>query len=347
MELTKGNQIFQELVEKTKLFNPGERFYSVRKMMQKYSVSQRTVEQALAKLESEGYIMRKPGLGLFVKGTTSKQLKHIVYLTPDSPSSVFQELEQVFTEEFTKTERYTLSRSSFTRRQTVFQTLPAEADGIIISPPFDPLTINDIISVKSTPAPVIFLGKNLADVCLNSVSTLPESVGSLAAAHLINKGHKKLAVLISEPKSDEVFQRVWGFTNFAKLSGCDVVEIDCDVQYNEDSPDKAYEILKYHILKEGINFSAIFVISDCTALGAIKAFKDMGIEVPEQVSVIGCDGLSQGKYYQPPLTTVRINFRTLAKQLVKGLDDIFSEKKKFFTVRNAPELLERESVKNI
>ena len=63
--------------------------------------------------------------------------------------------------------------------------------------------------------------------------------------------------------------------------------------------------------------TAIFAVSDVTAMGAIRALRDLGRRVPEDVSVMGCDGIAIADYLVPRLTTVRQNTRRLAE---RGVD---------------------------
>ena len=60
-------------------------------------------------------------------------------------------------------------------------------------------------------------------------------------------------------------------------------------------------------------FSAVVVANDHMALGALSAFKEHGIAVPDQVSVIGFDGLPEAQFYQPPLSTIYQDFAALGE----------------------------------
>jgi LacI family transcriptional regulator/LacI family repressor for deo operon, udp, cdd, tsx, nupC, and nupG len=84
-------------------------------------------------------------------------------------------------------------------------------------------------------------------------------------------------------------------------------EDDDYIVFNDDysSPSEAVGYRKTKELFARKNdITAIFVTNDLAAIGAIRALKDMGLRVPEDVSVIGCDGLSLGEYCDPRLTTL-------------------------------------------
>lgn len=59
--------------------------------------------------------------------------------------------------------------------------------------------------------------------------------------------------------------------------------------------------------------TAVFAMSDVMAIGAIRALRDLGYRVPEDVSVIGFDGTSLAEYYNPKLATIKQQHQTLAK----------------------------------
>ncbi len=73
------------------------------------------------------------------------------------------------------------------------------------------------------------------------------------------------------------------------------------------------------LLHRGRSFTALFAMSDLIAVGAIRALRDHGLRVPEDVSVIGFDGLPLGEYLVPRLTTVNQPGQPMAKRAVELL----------------------------
>ena len=58
----------------------------------------------------------------------------------------------------------------------------------------------------------------------------------------------------------------------------------------------------------------MFVAGDSLAAGAIRAFHEVGLQVPEDVSVVGCDDVDWAMYFNPPLTTVAVPMREIGEQ---------------------------------
>lgn len=101
------------------------------------------------------------------------------------------------------------------------------------------------------------------------------------------------------------------------------------------------------LLDKGCRFTAIFATADVMAIGAIRALQDNGLQVPEDVSVMGVDGLPLSSFLVPRLATVRQTVSLLAKRSVEILLGNIE--------RNAPachetvpfEILSRESIREI
>ena len=72
-------------------------------------------------------------------------------------------------------------------------------------------------------------------------------------------------------------------------------------------------------MASGREFTALFASADVMAIGAIRALRESGKRVPEDVSVIGMDGLPIGEYLVPQLTTVSQSVSRMAKRCVEIL----------------------------
>ena len=75
----------------------------------------------------------------------------------------------------------------------------------------------------------------------------------------------------------------------------------------------------YELLKGGSSFTGVVVGNDQMALGAMRALREHGLRIPDDVSVVGFDDIPEAPYFEPPLTTVRQNFAALGEQSVEYL----------------------------
>jgi len=92
----------------------------------------------------------------------------------------------------------------------------------------------------------------------------------------------------------------------------------------------------------------IFCHNDLVAIGAMKAIKEKGLKIPEDIEVIGFDNIPEGKFYDPSLTTVDQLIEKTGKEIVKLLlRKIENPEKEPEMIIFEPELIIRDSTKNI
>jgi len=99
------------------------------------------------------------------------------------------------------------------------------------------------------------------------------------------------------------------------------------------------------LLKKTRDFTAIFCFNDIAAIGAIRALKDAGLRVPEDVSVVGFDDVLSAAYATPSLTTVRQPLVEMGKRGAEVLLGRIADREKELPAEIVmkPELVVRES----
>lgn len=153
---------------------------------------------------------------------------------------------------------------------------------------------------------------------LSSVSLDNRKAAAMAIDHLVSLGHKKIAVIGgNRDKSDTTLLRYQGCLDTFSRHGIAFDE-DLDYEAVRFSFAGGYKAAK-HLLETGREFTGIFAMSDVMAIGAIRALQDAGRMVPEDVSVVGFDGLEVGAYTVPRLTTVVQSVEMLAAHSIRLL----------------------------
>ena len=138
---------------------------------------------------------------------------------------------------------------------------------------------------------------------LSSVSSDDALAARMAIAHLVSLGHRKITVIGGDRfVSDTTKLRYQGCMEAFSSQG---IPFDPELDYETArfSFSDGYRAAK-QLLKRGRDFTALFAMSDVMAIGAIRALRDAGKRVPEDVSVMGLDGLEIGEYTIPKLATV-------------------------------------------
>jgi len=137
-----------------------------------------------------------------------------------------------------------------------------------------------------------------------SVSIDDYASGYSAVEHLISLGHRRIAALVPSLSDSSVSElRYCGYC--AALKDNDIEQdkaLIAEAGGCFEMPE-AYEGMK-KLLDSGADFTAVFAASDTVAIGAMKAIEDRGLRIPEDISVIGIDGLVVSEYSNPTLTTL-------------------------------------------
>lgn len=175
---------------------------------------------------------------------------------------------------------------------------------------FEPITVPSVLLTNSA--------EGLGFENLSSFTTDDEQAAEQVIDLLVQLGHHNIGVLGGNLSSTQVSSR--------RLEGCKKAcerlqipfdpEQQCE-QCRYSMPD-AYAAAERLLLRRP-DLTAVFALSDVMALGAIRAFCDMGKRVPEDISVVGYDGVVTGQYSLPRLTTIKQDTRQLAEQGVDSL----------------------------
>lgn len=114
----------------------------------------------------------------------------------------------------------------------------------------------------------------------------------------------------------------------------------CDYFFEEDGYLKMLDLIHHSPRLP----RALFCFNDDLAMGAIRALKEEKISCPEQIAVIGYDGLERGKYIDPPLTSVRQPLEAMGREMVRTLIRILEGETKLPIQREfQPDLMIRRS----
>lgn len=177
---------------------------------------------------------------------------------------------------------------------------------------------------------------------LSSVTTDDRQAGFLAIEHLAQLGHRHIAVIGGDRTVSDISRlRYEGSLEAMQKYGLSF-EPQQDYCTGRFSYADGYQAVKT-LLNEKRQFTAIYAMADVMAIGAIRALKDCGLRVPEDVSVIGMDGLTLGNYIVPTLTTVRQSVSELAVRSIQLLQAQIEGRMEARHMTILPEILQKES----
>lgn len=174
------------------------------------------------------------------------------------------------------------------------------------------------------PMPFIMLDRELPGVLTDSIQADNAEGGYLAAAHLLELGHRHFACITGPKIVRPSDNRLLGFRKAIENAGLSFEE--SRVLRGDFRPESGYQ-LALSMLDWDPAPTAIFAFNDLMAFGAITALSERGLNVPGDVSVIGYDNIEQAAYFNPQLTTVAQPHREMGEMAVEKLIERISDKK--------------------
>jgi LacI family transcriptional regulator len=153
-----------------------------------------------------------------------------------------------------------------------------------------------------------------------TVSVVPGEVagGFTATTYLIRQGHRRIGLINGEPWMDATTDRLTGYQQ--ALASADIA-FDSDLVLDGDwLPESGYVGLKALMALKRPP-TAVFCGNDWMAAGAIEAARELGLSVPEDVSLIGYDDQVIAGYTNPPLTTVVLPNYEMGRKAAEVLID--------------------------
>ncbi len=266
-------------------------------------------------------------------------------ILPSITNPYFSDIANSVIAEVTKNSYTTIvlvSGESKEREKSVLSTLMSrKVDGIIAVPVGQDASLYEEINANHVP--VVLVDRYFSESKLPYVTTNNYAGGYAATEYLIMNGHKKIACIQGVESSLPNIRRVKGFRDAlvkAEISEQIVVG-------NEFSIQNGYLETKLLLSRE-VNPTAIFTLSNTIMLGVVKAVKEAGLRIPEDISIIAFDNNMYMDYLCPVITRVSQatdEMGTLATRLL--FEGMNSKTRRTNKIELAPNILIGGSVKNI
>jgi DNA-binding LacI/PurR family transcriptional regulator len=296
----------------------------------------RSVEQAIAELNY------RPNR--IAQALSKRQTKTIAYVVPTIRNEFFSQMahfieDKAFDREYGV---YLCNTHSNLDRIDLYMDILIEnrVAGIVATLTWDIIERGFIEAITSEGIPIVGLaGARVVDG-IDTVTIDDVMVGRIAVSHLIERGHRKIGFIgIRDSKTTE--KRLRGYLDALREAGIEVLD-DCVQLGVSFSRQDGYE-LAGELVRRCPEVTAVFVYNDVMAAGAIDRFNDLGISVPGQIAIVGCDN-SIAQYTRPKLTTLDL---AKEKMVEDAMDALFRRigKEKFAPehIRAVPQLIVNES----
>ncbi|NJN94703.1 MAG: LacI family transcriptional regulator [Anaerolineales bacterium] len=174
-------------------------------------------------------------------------------------------------------------------------------DGILLSGPRS--DDNQLPALIADGFPIVLLGR-LKHKSVSFVDIDNEAAACHAVTHLAQLGHRRIGCITNGPLAyTSATERLGGYRQALRQAG--LPEDEALIGYGEFEPESGYRAMQT-LLALPSPPTAVFVASDVVAFGAMAAIRDAGRRVPEDLAIIGFDDVPMSRYFNPPLTTVRL-----------------------------------------
>jgi LacI family transcriptional regulator len=170
--------------------------------------------------------------------------------------------------------------------------------------------------LRDPPLPVVLVNTPGRGVSLPSVASDNRAGGRLAGAHLLDLGHRRLGVLTTFRRYSDAAPRLSGVRTAMTAARLDPGGLAVSV----GEPGIAGgEAAMREILDRHPSVTGVMAYNDLMAIGAIRALRAAGRDVPREMSVVGFDDVAFAEYVDPPLTTIAQSPTDLGRLAVRRL----------------------------
>ncbi len=176
------------------------------------------------------------------------------------------------------------------------------------------LLVTPAVDLEGQPGtPVVAVDPHTGRSPLPTVDSDNLHGGQLATEHLISLGHRRIALLTGREDLKSAQQRETGYRR--ALAGAGVPVDESLIRRGDYDHDIAAESAR-ELLSGPDRPTAVFAANDITAIATIETAAELGLRVPEDLSVVGFDNIPESALCTPPLTTVQQPIREMGRRAI-------------------------------
>jgi DNA-binding LacI/PurR family transcriptional regulator len=185
--------------------------------------------------------------------------------------------------------------------------LERRAEGVIVIASWVFDEANLLSDAQKNNVPIVIVSRDLTRSGVSSVLVDNEAGGALAMQHLLDLGHRKIAVIRGPEEMFDSAPRWEGIQTAAKAAGVKLDERLIFQLPNLVDPTSGFEgglVFAEQMLAAQRPFTAVLAFDDLTALGVMRGLMQAGVRVPEECSVVGFDDVLPASVATPAVTTI-------------------------------------------
>ncbi len=311
-----GRRIYDGLADKVAQsiasldLQPGQLVASEYDIARQEGVSRATVRKAVGMLVARGLVERRPGRGIYVpKANAAARLVQIVMPNWASPfcGEIARGVKEAGLKAGVRTQIHDAHGRFDSDLQAVANLPKTAAEGAIIASVHNRRFARILYELEAARYPFVLVDETLRDIDVPSVVADNHGGGYLAGQKLIGHGHRRIA-FVGFLGADTVQGRLGGLRDAMANVGLPLPGVRVgELRIQSSMDDWSAEVVRVtkELLKQPNRPTAIFFYRDDAAADGCRAIRELGLRIPEDISVVGFDGLPICRVLTPTLATVR------------------------------------------
>lgn len=328
---TKHFRVAEALRLRVQGMKPGELLPTQADLMAEYQISQATVERALGRLRREGLIHRMAGKRrLFRAEACDPARRRVALIRPDYPSAAFDTICQAVVQAGRPSD-WAMDLVSYRKMDGIdLARLIGDNDAAVLLPDSDPFPDSLKQALRRPRKPVVIVQNPPDDLAIPSVGVDDYSAGRLATQHLLSLGHRDIVCMWVEAPTGCHMHRVRGWADAMEQAGAgrniERLRADCSILPGEDSLRMGYRAIGKWLSQSPPPFSGVFCTSGNAAAAAMRALREHGRRLPEEVSIIAYAGeFALAPYLYPQLTAVEVDLSAYGRAACGMLEELIAD----------------------
>ena len=309
----------------------GEKLPSIREFAKVLGIHMHTVRAAYQRLEADMLVVVHPGKGTVVLPFDPKIISKVrpnlpsflVGVLVPAPVPVYQPyIEGIYhasrNSHWLPIVCYTGDNPLLTEKY-IHQLIAKQVDGFIVTSVGITKSFDKMVQPDQFP-PVVFV--DAPHIQRNSILGDPEGAAYQATRHLLEHGHKRVALITAPLDWENVAPCFQGYQR-ALVERSISTEPDLIIEVPDFNPESGYEGA-LELLNRKNRPSAAFIVADGLAIGALKAFNKSGVSVPGNLAITSFNNIEAAALVSPGLTTTTFPAYELGVLAVQRLQDLLT-----------------------
>ncbi|WP_085522964.1 GntR family transcriptional regulator [Tuberibacillus sp. Marseille-P3662] len=342
---------------------PGQKIDTETELIRKFGVSRHTIRQAVGELVHEGWLYRIQGGGTYcanreqaTTNPTGDQTIGVIttYISDYIFPSIIRGIESYLSEKDYSVLIASTNNNVDKEKKSLQNILTKNIDGLIVEPTksaFHNPNLNYYLNLERNNIPYVMINASYTELASPSMTMNDEKGGYMATQHLIDLGHKRILGLF---KTDDIqgINRMKGYIR-AHRENQSIPHPDMMVTFNtEDKGEILQQKVSELLLSKdtAARPDAIVCYNDEIAISILHVTRELGLSIPEDLSIVGYDDSQLAEASEVKLTSVKHPKtgmgQAAAESIVRLIEGTKSSNNNSETIMFEPELIIRQSTRS-